>query len=159
MALDIAKIKVGELIGSPTDILNPAEIRAQLESTMQDASDAADIRARAVAVLKQANTDGRGKIAEALRAAPHEAPRAIKAYTYLTDEIVKFAVEVATRWQHPQATLTTAQSITVMAVGGYGRAEMAPFSDVDLLFLTPYKQTAWGESVIESILYTSGICA
>ena len=30
---------------------------------------------------------------------------------------------------------------------------MAPFSDVDLLFLTPYKQTAWGESLIESVLY------
>ena len=30
---------------------------------------------------------------------------------------------------------------------------MAPFSDIDLLFITPYKQTAWGESVIESILY------
>ena len=30
---------------------------------------------------------------------------------------------------------------------------MAPFSDVDLLFLTPYKQTPWGESLIESALY------
>ena len=30
---------------------------------------------------------------------------------------------------------------------------MAPFSDVDLLFITPYKQTAWGESLIESVLY------
>ena len=30
---------------------------------------------------------------------------------------------------------------------------MAPFSDVDLLFLTPYKQTPWGESLIESVLY------
>ena len=41
----------------------------------------------------------------------------------------------------------------MIAVGGYGRAEMAPYSDVDLLFLTPYKQTAWGESLIETALY------
>lgn len=31
--------------------------------------------------------------------------------------------------------------------------EMAPHSDVDLLFLIPYKATAWSESVIESMLY------
>ena len=31
--------------------------------------------------------------------------------------------------------------------------EMAPFSDIDLLFLTPYKQTAWGESVNETKFY------
>jgi [protein-PII] uridylyltransferase len=30
---------------------------------------------------------------------------------------------------------------------------MAPHSDVDLLFLTPYKITPWAESVIESMLY------
>jgi [protein-PII] uridylyltransferase len=41
----------------------------------------------------------------------------------------------------------------VLAVGGYGRAEMAPHSDVDLLFLTPWKITPWAESVIESMLY------
>jgi len=154
MVLDIAKIKVGGLIGSPIDVLDPDDIRAQLEATMQDASDAADIRARAVTILKQANSDGRDKIAAALKDTPHEAPKATKAYTYLTDEIVKFAVEVAIRWLHPQSNMTSGENITVMAVGGYGRAEMAPFSDVDLLFLTPYKQTAWGESVIESILYT-----
>jgi len=45
------------------------------------------------------------------------------------------------------------ERIAVIAVGGYGRREMAPFSDVDLLFLTPYKITAWAESVIESMLY------
>src|ERR1041385_6137629 len=30
---------------------------------------------------------------------------------------------------------------------------MAPGSDIDLLFLLPYKQTAWGESVAEGVLY------
>src|SRR6266850_1997285 len=33
------------------------------------------------------------------------------------------------------------------------RGLMAPESDIDLLFILPYKQTAWGEQVAEAILY------
>ena len=40
-----------------------------------------------------------------------------------------------------------------ISVGGYGRGELAPFSDIDLLFLLPYKRTPRAEQIVESILY------
>jgi len=40
------------------------------------------------------------------------------------------------------------------ATGGYGRGGMAPFSDIDLMFLLPYKLTPRAEQVVEFTLYT-----
>ena len=42
---------------------------------------------------------------------------------------------------------------TIVAVGGYGRGMLAPFSDIDLLFLLPDKPPPGVEKVVESLLY------
>ncbi len=67
--------------------------------------------------------------------------------------LVSVAFDVARGHLHPLSNPTEAERIAVLAVGGFGRAEMAPHSDVDLLFLTPWKVTPWAESVVESMLY------
>jgi [protein-PII] uridylyltransferase len=43
--------------------------------------------------------------------------------------------------------------MAVISVGGYGRRELCPKSDIDLLFLHPYKVDPYVEAITERILY------
>jgi [protein-PII] uridylyltransferase len=72
---------------------------------------------------------------------------------FLQDELIRLLFEFAGKQLYRSDNPSEAERMAVIATGGYGRGLLAPGSDIDLLFLLPYKQTAWGESVAEAILY------
>jgi [protein-PII] uridylyltransferase len=72
---------------------------------------------------------------------------------HLIDQIIRVMYDVAADGLYPAANPTSGEQVCIVAYGGYGRGELAPESDIDLLFVLPYKQTPRGEQIIEHILY------
>ena len=112
------------------------------------------LRLAATAILKPALDAGRREISARLTTHPSRGAEIAAAQAYLIDQILRLAYDFTTQRLHPIGNPTASERLTLIGVGGYGRGEMAPFSDVDIGFLTPWKPTGWTEQVIESMLYT-----
>lgn len=104
-------------------------------------------------VLRGALVSGRAEIAERLERQPGKGLELAAAQSFLVDQILRLACDTVVDHFYPLANPTQSERLALAAVGGYGRGQMAPFSDVDIVFLTPWKQTPWGEQVIETLLY------
>ncbi|QIE42839.1 [protein-PII] uridylyltransferase [Rhodobacteraceae bacterium SC52] len=142
-----------DLIRPAEDIFDFPAVIADLDQIARETTEPKALRAATVACLSVHRKAGMATIARGIAEHPFEAKPAVHAYAYLTDCLVRACFHVAIQHLHPARSAGTAEQISVVAVGGYGRAEMSPQSDVDLLFLTPWKITPWAESVIESMLY------
>lgn len=110
------------------------------------------VRAEVLAVLKEALAAGQAEVRNRIehRATGHAI---VAANTFLIDQLLRVLFDHASKRLFPEPNPTSAQRLALVALGGYGRGDMAPRSDIDLLFLHPWKLTARMEQVIESMLY------
>ena len=144
------------LVPDPQRLIDVPGLAAEIDAIAAGAiarGERNGIRTAIVPPLRAALGEGRAAIAAAIALDPREAHRATHDYAWLAESIVRLVLDIGVRRMHVLPNATSSERIAAIAVGGFGRAEMAPFSDIDLLFLTPYKQTPWGESLIESVLY------
>ena len=135
------------------EIFDAAAIAAELARLSEvHSGNERELRLEVSRHLRAALARGRAAV-EALLIADRHGRRCAERLCAMQDEIVRVLYEFAIKHLYPAQNPSEAEHMAVVATGGYGRGVLAPGSDIDLLFLLPYKQTAWGESVAETILY------
>jgi [protein-PII] uridylyltransferase len=99
----------------------------------------------AATILAGALERGRCEIAKRLRSRPGSGRAAARSTAYLQAQVVRLAFEHVTGDETPE--------LAIVGLGGTGRGEMAPFSDLDLMFLTDGKPPKAIEDIVQKLLY------
>src|ERR1700691_1259675 len=135
------------------ELIDTAAISADLEKLAEThAGRERELRTAVAQRLKAALTQARAE-AERLLLKDRHGRRCAERLCQVQDEIIRILYEFVGQTLYPPQVPSEAERMAIVATGGYGRGLLAPGSDIDLLFLLPYKQTAWGQSVAEALLY------
>jgi len=143
-------------VGDRRAIIWRRALQIEIDKAAAAGAPAAEVRAQVLGLLRTALENGRAEVRRRFEAGtPGSAPgrSVVRANCYLVDQLVRVIHDHVTGHLYPLGSPSTGEFLSLVAIGGYGRGELAPQSDIDLLFLLPYKLTPRSEQVIEAILY------
>ena len=138
---------------TPRQTQRSRALLAELRLAKAEAARESDIRSGVLQALRGFLQEGRDLARSQLESKKFKGARCAEYLSALQDDLLVALAEFVETDILYLANPTDAEKVTMVAVGGYGRGRLAPGSDIDLLFLLPYKRTAASESFVEYILY------
>ena len=140
-------------IANQRAIIDRRALADDIAARVAQQGDVVQARTAIVEMLRQSMAAGREELDRRLAAHPSHGTECVEGQAFLIDQLIRVIHDHVVAKVYPASNRSTGERIAVVAVGGYGRGEMAPHSDVDIAFVTPNKPTAWCEQVIEAMLY------
>ncbi|MGB1027176.1 MAG: bifunctional uridylyltransferase/uridylyl-removing protein, partial [Rhodospirillaceae bacterium] len=130
-------------VRKPRELIDRKEVTVVLERIAEQVTDPRARRTELLSTMRTVLTDGQAEVQRRFLEGRGSGQAAFSENTYLMDQIIRLLFDFTIAHVYPppdnDPKNDETRNMTLLAVGGYGRGEMSPQSDVDLMFLIPRK--------------------